>query len=78
MSSITAALALSQFKKINKIIQMRREKASYYNKKLSKIKNIKIPAEVKDHFHVYQMYTIQLENRKLREKLQQTLQNQEL
>ncbi len=73
ISSITAALALSQFKKINKIIQMRREKAKYYNKKLSIIKNIKIPAEVKDHFHVYQLYTIQLENSKLREKLQQTL-----
>jgi len=65
MSSLTAALALSQFKKINKIIQMRRKKANYYNNKLSKIKNVKIPVEVKDHFNVYQMYTIQLENIKI-------------
>jgi len=73
MSSITAALALSQFKKIDKIIKMRREKASYYNEKLSKIKGIKIPDEIKDHFHVYQLYTIKLENSKLREKLHQNL-----
>ena len=73
MSSITAALALSQFKKINMIIKMRREKASYYNEKLSKIKDIKIPTEVKNHFHVYQLYTIQLENNKIREKLHQNL-----
>jgi dTDP-4-amino-4,6-dideoxygalactose transaminase len=73
MSSITAALALSQFKKIDKIIKIRREKASYYNEKLSKIRGIKIPAEVKNHFHVYQLYTIKLENNKLREKLNKNL-----
>ena len=42
MSSITASLALSQFKRINNVIKMRRQKASYYNKHLSKIKNLKI------------------------------------
>ena len=73
MSSITAALALSQFKKINNIIKIRREKARYYNKKLSKIKAIKIQSEVKNHFHVYQLYTIQLKNNKLRKKLHQNL-----
>jgi dTDP-4-amino-4,6-dideoxygalactose transaminase len=73
MSSFTAALALSQFNKIDKIIKMRREKANYYNEKLSKIKGIKISTEVKNHFNVYQLYTIQLENNKLREKLHQNL-----
>ena len=73
MSSITAALALSQFKKIDKIIKMRRAKANYFNERLSKIKNIKIPTGLKNHFHVYQMYTIQLENNKIREKLRQSL-----
>ena len=37
LPSINAAFVLSQFKKFNKIIQMRREKAAYYTKKLSKI-----------------------------------------
>jgi dTDP-4-amino-4,6-dideoxygalactose transaminase len=73
ISSITASLANSQLKKINKIIKMRREKANYYNKNLQKIKNIKIPTKIKNYFHVYQMYTIQLNNNKNRDKLQQTL-----
>lgn len=73
MSTISASLVLSQFKKIRKIIKLRREKAKYYNEKLSKIKNIKIPFESKNHYHVYQMYTIQLQDNKIREKLQQEL-----
>jgi len=73
MSSITAALALSQLKKIDKIIQMRREKAKYFNEKLSKIKNLKLPTGVKDHFHVYQLYTILSQDNKLREILRTNL-----
>lgn len=73
MSTISAALALSQLKKIDKIIQLRRKKGRYYNKKLSKIKGIKIPIESKNHYHVYQLYTIQLKDSKNREKLRQSL-----
>lgn len=73
MSSLTAALALSQFKKINKIIKIRREKARYLNEGLTKIKGIKTPTEIKDHFHVYQLYTIELAGNETREKLQQSL-----
>ena len=73
MSSITAALVLSQYKKINKIIKMRRQKAHYITKNLTKIQRIKIPTEQKDQYHVYQMYTIQLENEKTRNNLQQHL-----
>lgn len=73
MSSISASLALSQLKKINKIIKLRREKANYYNNKLSKIKRTKTPTEPKDCYHVYQMYTIQLEDNETRERLQQDL-----
>jgi dTDP-4-amino-4,6-dideoxygalactose transaminase len=73
MSSISAALALSQLEKIGKIIKLRREKAKYFNKKLSKIKQVKTPTESKDYYHVYQMYTIQLEDNETRERLQQDL-----
>jgi dTDP-4-amino-4,6-dideoxygalactose transaminase len=73
ISSISAALTLSQFKKINKIIKLRREKAKYYNKKLTKIKKIKTPLEPKNTYHIYQMYTIQLENKKTKEKIKKHL-----
>lgn len=73
ISSICAALVLSQLKKIDKIIKMRREKADYYNKKLSKLKNIKVPLELKDNYYVYQLYTIQLENKQVRDKVQKNL-----
>ncbi len=78
MSSITASLALSQFKKIDKIIRLRREKANYYNKKLSKTNKIKPPMESKDYYHVYQMYTIQLDDNKSRDKMQQHLTNADI
>jgi len=73
MSSLSAAILLSQFNKIDKIINMRREKAEYYNKRLSDIEGIKITLEKKDQFFVYQMYTIQLEDNKIRDKLQNHL-----
>ena len=73
LPSINAALVLSQFKKFNRIIQMRREKAAYYTKKLSKIKDIRAPAESKDEYHVYQLYTIELPDKKTRDHLQQHL-----
>ena len=73
LPSINAALVLSQFKKFNKIIQMRREKAAYYTKKLSKINDIRTPNESKDEYHVYQLYTIELPTKKIRDHLQQHL-----
>ena len=73
MPSLNAALILSQFKKFNKIIRMRREKAAYYTKKLSKIKSIRTPAETKGEHHVYQLYTIELADKKIKNHLQQQL-----
>ena len=63
MSNITAALGISQFKKINKIIEIRRDNAAYMSKKLSKIESVTIPNPSKDFFHVYQMYTIKVRRR---------------
>jgi len=73
MSTISASLASSQLKKINKIIKLRREKANYFNKKLSKFGNIITPFGSEDYYHVYQLYTIQLEDNKSREKIQKYL-----
>jgi len=73
MSSITAALVLSQLKKIDKIIKLRNKKAEYYNKNLSKIKEIKTPVKLKNSSHVFQMYTVKFENNKTRERVKKQL-----
>jgi len=47
-------------KKVNKIITMRRKNARYLTKKLSKVKEVMLPAAPDDYFQVYQMYTIRV------------------
>ena len=69
MSSITAALGLSQFDKIEKIIRMRRSNAEYYRLKLKKIKEITLQEEPPNFKHVYQFYPILLHNSAIRAKL---------
>lgn len=71
LPSINAALVLSQFRKFNTIIRMRRENASYYTKNISKIKSLRTPGESKGEHHVYQLYTIELPDKKTRNHLQQ-------
>ncbi|HJH27985.1 MAG TPA: DegT/DnrJ/EryC1/StrS family aminotransferase [Methanophagales archaeon] len=72
MSTMTAALGLSQLKKIDKVIQMRRERAEYMTKKLSRIEEITLPIPPPDYFHVYQMYVIRI-NENLRNDLMKYL-----
>jgi len=69
MSSITAALGLSQLDKIEKIIRMRRSNAEYYRLKLKKIKEITLQEEPPNFKHVYQFYPILLHNSAIRAKL---------
>ena len=73
MSSMTAALGLSQFDKLDRIIQLRRKHARFYTSKLKKINEIKLPDEPKDHLHVYQLFTMQLKNNLIRNELQKFL-----
>ena len=72
MSNITAALGISQFKKLNEIIEMRRRNAAYMTKRLSKIRGIEPPHPPRQYFHVYQMYTIKVEEGK---KVRNSLKN---
>lgn len=60
MSTMTAALGISQLERIDRIIQMRRENASYLAEKLSPIDEITTPSEPAGFFHLYQMYTIRI------------------
>jgi len=73
MSSLTAALILSQFRKMESIIKMRREKARQLTQQLASLKELHLPQENSKERHVYQMYTIRVDNYSIREKLQHYL-----
>ena len=73
MSSITAALGNSQFNKIDKILRLRKKYARIYDQQFKKIEQITTPFVSDNEEHVYQLYTIRLENQKIRNKLQQYL-----
>ena len=58
MSNITAALGVAQLKKLDKIIDMRRERAHLYDTAFAKPGNVIIPQVPPGYYHVYQMYNI--------------------
>lgn len=64
MSNITAALGVSQMKKLNEAIEMRRKNADYLTKKLSEVDGIVPSTAPNGYYHVYQMYTIKVEEGK--------------
>ena len=65
MSSITAALGIAQFGKIDNIISLRRGNAEYMTQQLSKIRNVAIPEAPSGYYHVYQMYPIIIKDGKV-------------
>lgn len=73
MPTVLAALGLSQFRKVQKIIDLRRSGAQYLNYHLSQIENVTVPKELPNHYQVYQMYTIRLSSNNIRDKLQKYL-----
>lgn len=70
MSSITAALGISQIEKLDKLINLRQKNASFISERISKNKQLRIPTNSEN---IFQMYSILLENEKLRNELQQFL-----
>ena len=73
MPTMLAALGLSQLKRIQDNVDKRRKKAEYYTKNLQKIGGIITPKPPNGYHHVYQMYTIQLKNPEMRDRLQKHL-----
>jgi len=73
MPTIIAALGISQLAKFDKIIKLRREHADFFNKKLAKHPEIKTPVPPEGYDHIYQMYTIRLPNRQIRDSLREFL-----
>jgi perosamine synthetase len=73
MPTISAALGLSQLSKLPKIIKMRQDNAQYISSHISKHEKIETPSPKSGSDHIYQMYTIRLENKILRDTLQSFL-----
>ena len=73
MSSINAALGLSQLENFAKTMQLRKESGEKLSESLEKIEGIKVPKPFENSDHFYQMYTIMLENKEIRNSLQNYL-----
>ena len=73
MPSLIAALGISQLAKFDKIIKMRQEHAQYLNQRLAKHSQIQTPNPSEGYNHTYQMYTIRLESKQIRDSLKEFL-----
>ena len=69
MPTMSAALGLSQLSKLPKIIKMRKDIANFFTLHLSKHKEIDVPSPKSGSDHIYQMYSILLKNKPLRDDL---------
>ncbi len=78
MPTILASLGLSQFEKIEKIILIRQQKANYYHENLSNIPEVSLIIPPENFFSVYQMYTILLKNKEIRDKLKKFLEEKSI
>lgn len=75
MSSMTAALGVSQLHKLNMIVNKRREMANFYDKQFLNIDEVGVLPLKADRFNVYQLYNIYLKNRETRDSLKVHLSN---
>ena len=73
MSSITAALGISQLQKLDKLIKMRQEHANYITNRISKHREIKPPFSNNEYENIFQMYTITLKDKSMRDNLHKFL-----
>ena len=74
MSSMTAALGISQLSKLDKLISKRRKNAQYLSSKLNKHSKIILPFNYKNHKSVFQLFSIRVTDN-LRDNLMAFLTN---
>jgi dTDP-4-amino-4,6-dideoxygalactose transaminase len=72
LDSIQAAILRVKLKYLDKWSEERREKADYYTKNLSELRNITVPFIEKNRTHIFHQYTIRVKNKK-RDKLRNFL-----
>ena len=73
MSTMTAVLGLSQLSKLDKIIKMRQDNAKFISSRLEKFNAITMPKTLENTSHIFQMFTIKLKNKEIRDKLHKFL-----
>ena len=73
MPTVLAALGRSQLAKIESIIAMRRQAASRITRALKSLDGIRAPLEMEGCRHVYQLYTVLLDNSDARDGLKSHL-----
>lgn len=73
ISTLSAALGISQLEKIDRIIELRRARGKYYDKNLIDIPEIEIIPELHGFKNVYQLYSILLKTPEKRTDLQEYL-----
>jgi len=73
MSTMTAVLGLSQLSKLDRIIKMRQDNAKFISSKLEKFNEITTPKTLDNTNHIFQMFTIRLKNKEIRDKLHKYL-----
>ncbi len=59
MSLLDAAYALAQYKKIDKMIERRRQIAAIYDRELAGVKHVTLPVKKRDH--IYQLYIVRID-----------------
>ena len=74
MSSMTAALGISQLSKLDKLISKRRKNAQYLSSKLNKHSKIILPFDYKNHKSIFQLFSIRVTDN-LRDNLMAFLTN---
>ncbi|MFC1645999.1 DegT/DnrJ/EryC1/StrS family aminotransferase, partial [Candidatus Omnitrophota bacterium] len=65
LSNILAAIGVEQLKRLNALNSLRRRHAEFLNSRLSQIQEIRVPEQAKNRFHVYQMYVITVDEKKI-------------
>jgi dTDP-4-amino-4,6-dideoxygalactose transaminase len=60
VSSMTAALGISQMRKLDRAIQLRRQVARALTSRFSRMDGIEPPGEPQGYLHTYQMYTVKV------------------
>ncbi|MGQ0376484.1 MAG: DegT/DnrJ/EryC1/StrS family aminotransferase [Nitrososphaerota archaeon] len=73
MSSVIAALGISQLSKLEKLITLRRRNAAYISSRINKYKNVQIFKEPFGYKNVYQLYSIKVPNSTIRNELSKFL-----
>lgn len=73
MPTINAALGISQLENFAETMRLRKESGDYLSQELAKIEGIKNPKTLENSDHFYQMYTIMLPSKEIRNDLQKYL-----